>query len=382
MNKLFILGSCVSRDAFALKEGANYNITSYLARTSFASAFHHNVVQGLDLSTIPSAFQRRMVENDVLKKTEHSLTHNQFDWLIIDLIDERFNLFASEQNEIFTLSPELSNNCHYDKSGKVIPSNSNEFFERWKEGWDKFIALAKQHNFLHKIILNKVFWTNKTVSDGNVVADTYQSWIDENNAWLGKLYTYIEQSSGIKVLEYPVELLKADDEHKWGLQPYHYDKKVYLHLLNYINHLNIYQKNLEQNIIHIDYLPLFMDALPIKKKNDSSYQPLILQGKKDADSTVSINIMLAGNHQVGPRDLLHTVKYEPENSEFYTQQKYAKSDWAEIGYFKYITTQPYQVYEREIIFKIPAGIKVFFSIQEFYPKGKSVILETNIHKVS
>lgn len=139
---------------------------------------------------------------------------------------------------------------------------------------------------------------------------------------------------------------------------------------------------MEQNIIHIDYLPLFMDALPIKKKDDSSYQPLILQGKKDADSTVSINIMLAGNHQVGPRDLLHTVKYEPENSEFYTQQKYAKSDWAEIGYFKYITTQPYQVYEREIIFKIPAGTKVFFSIQEFYPKGKSIILETNIHKVS
>lgn len=166
MDKLFILGSCVSRDAFALDEGSSYNIISYLARTSFASTFHNQSVKDIDLSKIPSSFQKRMVENDLLKQTAHALTHSKFDWLIIDLIDERFNIFVSDKEEVFTLSPEFSNNCIFDKPGRVIIPNSDEFLERWKKGWDNFIDLAKKHQFLHKIILNKVFWTNQTSSGG------------------------------------------------------------------------------------------------------------------------------------------------------------------------------------------------------------------------
>lgn len=380
MKNIFILGSCVSRDAFSLDEGNFYNIISYLARTSFASTFHNQSVKDIDLSKIPSSFQKRMVENDLLKKTAHALTHNEFDWLIIDLIDERFNIFVSDKEEVFTLSPEFSNNCIFDKPGRVIIPNSDEFLERWKKGWDNFIDLAKKHQFLHKIILNKVFWTNQTSSGGQVVSDLYQSWIDENNRWLKELYSYIEKIGGIKILEYPQELFKADSDHKWGLQPYHYAKPLYLYFLDYIGRLKTYQKALENNIVYTDYLPLGFDTLPIKRKNDSVYQPLIFQGGKH-DCIVSIDIAFAANKMAGEKDLLHTLRYEPEQSEWYSEQKYAHSDFEEIGYFKYIGTQPYTVYNREIKFRIPANTRAFFSIQEFYPKGKNVILEAEINKV-
>ena len=54
--------------------------------------------------------------------------------------------------EIFTLSPELTNNCSHNKEGEVILSNSDEFFELWATGWDKFIEIAKNNNLLDKII--------------------------------------------------------------------------------------------------------------------------------------------------------------------------------------------------------------------------------------
>lgn len=381
MSKLFILGSCVSRDAFALDEGSSYDIVSYLARTSFSSAFDNKKIEDINLNTINSLFQRRMVENDLLKQTAHSLIHNEFDWLVIDLIDERFSIFVSDQNEIFTLSPELSNNCVLNKPGQVLIPNSSEFFELWKKGWDSFIDLAKTHQFLHKIVLNKVFWTNQTSSGGQVVSDLYQPWIDENNLWLQKLYSYIEKTSDIKIIEYPKELLRADAEHKWGIQPYHYSKSLYLYLLDYVERLEIYQKALEENIIYTDYLPLNLDTLPIKRKNDTTYKPFIFQGGKQG-GTVSIDIMFAGNKLVGEKDLLHSLKYEPEQPNQYSEQKYARSDFEDIGYFKYINTQSYMVYNREIKFNVPANTRAIFSIQEFYPKGKNIILEVKIRKVN
>lgn len=381
MKKIFILGSCVSRDAFALDEASSYDISSYLARTSFASTFHPQSIKDIDYSKIPSSFQRRMVENDLLKKAPHTLTHTEFDWLIIDLIDERFNIFVSDKNEIFTLSPEFSNHCASDKMGKILTPNSDEFLEYWKKGWSNFIDLAKNNHFLNKIILNKVFWTNKTNSGGQVVSDLYQSWIDENNQWLQKLYSHIETVGGIKILEYPKELLIADVDHRWGAQPYHYAKPLYLYLLDYIDRLNVHQQSLEYNIVHTDYLPLSLDTLSIKKKNDTQYSPLVFQGG-DKDCIVNIDITLAGNKAVGEKDLLHTLRYDPEQSDWYSEQKYACSDFEEIGRFKYIHTQSYAVYNRTIQFRVPANTRASFSIQEFYPRGKNIVLEVDIKKVS
>lgn len=384
MEKIFILGSCVSRDAFALEENSQYNIVSYLARTSFGSGFHHKKTEGLDLSPIQSAFQRRMVENDILKQTVHQLTHCEFDWLVVDLIDERFNLFLSETDEVFTLSPELENNCQYNKQGKILVSGSDDFLKKWKSGWDNFIALAKQHGFLHKIVLNKVFWTNQTDTGGKVVDDAYLSWINENNAWLAKLYAHIELVGGIKTLEYPPNLLIADSEHQWGLSPYHYSKPLYLHLLAYLGRLKQYWEDYSQNgIIHTDCLPLVLDDCPIKRKSSSTgtYHPWVFQGSATQDSVVDIVITFASDKATGGKDLLHTLCYQPEQADSYTAQGYARSASAAIGNFKYIMTEPFAVYERQIRLLVPKNTQAEFSVQEFYPKGKTVVLGATIKQV-
>lgn len=278
MKNIFVLGSCVSRDAFALDESKDCRLVGYLARTSFASSFHDQAVKGIDLSSIPSMFQKRMVENDLLKKTKSVLINTKFDWLVIDLIDERFSIFVSDEQEIITLSPELENNCKIDKEGSVLHPSSEEMMEYWKDGWGRFIDFATQNKFLHKIVLNKVFWTSQTDKEEKVVASAYQSWFDGNNRWLQKLYAHIETVGGVKVLEHPGELLIADSNHKWGLQPYHYTKPLYLHLLDYLGQMQAYQHALERGIIYTDFLPLTLETLPIQRHGMFDCEPLIFQG--------------------------------------------------------------------------------------------------------
>ncbi len=108
--KIFILGSCVTRDALELAKKGQFVLTDYLARTSIASAFQDNAIFEYDTSKIASAFQRRMVDNDLLKSTTNTLINTDFDFLVIDLIDERFDIVKNDKNQYFTLSSEFKDN--------------------------------------------------------------------------------------------------------------------------------------------------------------------------------------------------------------------------------------------------------------------------------
>lgn len=374
-NKILILGSCVSRDVFELAEKNEYKILSYLARTSFASAFHNIKTTDIDTSSIKSAFQKRMVDCDLFKNTSQTILENDFDWLIIDLIDERFDIFISESNEVFTLSSEFKDNCTHSKQGLILHPNSMEFFEKWKLGWDNFISLAKEHNFLNKIVLNKVFWTNITTDGKNVVKDNYQSWIDNNNLWLSRLYDYIEKKSEINIIEPPISILIADNEHKWGLQPYHYSRTVYLYLLDGLRGLNDVDMN-----FRINNLPIYTENITIKNPNQKDFKPIVFYGDKNKDCQISIDVLLASDDKVKERELLYTVKYDCDNKDLYTKQGFVLSGSKEIGYFKYLVTIPLSVYRHKINLIIPKNEKVSFLLQSFYPEGKTVILNTLITK--
>lgn len=380
MQKIFILGSCVTRDPFELAI-KKYDIT-YLARTSFASAFQKQKVYNIDISNIPSAFQRKMVENDLAKNTESLITSTKPDWLLIDFIDERFNLFSSNNGEIFTLSPELTNNCSHNKEGEVILSNSDEFFELWATGWDKFIEIAKNNNLLDKIIINKVFWTNKNNKNGNVVPHKYENWIDENNKWLNKLYQYIEKQSNVKIIEYPESLLISDHNHKWGMQPYHYIAESQLYFLEKLELLEAYKKEVLNNTINVNLLPISLSYPSIKRGNSEKYQPIRFIADTKKDNTIILELTLASNDSVSNRDLLHSICYHNLDDEYiYNKQGYILSDIQDIGYYKYINTKQSLVYKELITINIPKNSELTFSIQDFYPKGKSVILEAKIRKI-
>lgn len=82
--KVFILGSCVSRDPFELADKRDFEVVNYYARTSFASLGSEAYVDEKILSGIDSKWQKRMVKADMDKSFFKAIKESKFDVLLID----------------------------------------------------------------------------------------------------------------------------------------------------------------------------------------------------------------------------------------------------------------------------------------------------------
>ena len=79
---MVIFGSCVSRDAFEYDDSHEFRIVEYFARSSIGSAFAHNGPGQINLESLRSQFQRRVVEFDLLKTFPQFLVDADFDILV------------------------------------------------------------------------------------------------------------------------------------------------------------------------------------------------------------------------------------------------------------------------------------------------------------
>lgn len=224
--RVFILGSCATRDAISFA-GDGLHLSGYLARTSLASAFQDSpapksLLRFLD--RIDSNFQKRMVKIDLLKLAGSILREAEFDYLLLDLIDERFNLakFRGRNGlqSFFTLSAEFYKAYGSRGAvGSIIRSGSAEHWDAWRAGVDRLFAMYSPA----RVILNKVYWAEKA-NDGSTLGQPWD--IDKENQWLYRMYEYLERDSSIKSIDYGAGFL-ADPGHRWGLAPFHYDQAVY-----------------------------------------------------------------------------------------------------------------------------------------------------------
>lgn len=226
--EVFILGSCVSRDAFSLGDDG-VRLSGYLARTSLASAFHSKSAPknfARLAESIESSFQRRMVLADLNKRAASILNQASFDVLLIDLIDERFNLICvgsgPTRSGWYTLSAELSR--IHEGNGRIIAPESEERWEAWKVGVERLLAIVPAD----KIILNRAMWAEHATT-GESLEGPWR--VREQNVRLNRMYDYIESSAHVRAISYPDGVM-ADPGHKWGLAPFHYDERTYRCMLD------------------------------------------------------------------------------------------------------------------------------------------------------
>lgn len=104
--RLFIYGSCVSRDALEFQQDGP-ELVKYVARTSLAVQQSAPKVLTSLLERIPSPFQREMMMIDMQKSLFQLLESEQYDVLLLDFIDERFGIAQFEDDARFTLSADL-----------------------------------------------------------------------------------------------------------------------------------------------------------------------------------------------------------------------------------------------------------------------------------
>ncbi len=231
--RLLIFGSCVSRDILNHQHNkTQLALVDYYARCSLASLGARPIEMPFEIETISSKFQRRMVERDIRKDFLNDLAGLQFDVLLLDLIDERLNIYVEPQGRACTLSSELiSSGFRVDSNGGAkYFSGSDEFWRLWERGWSILVSKLRGLGVLDRLLVNQVFWSSRTENGGNFEPHYSSKHIDSANQFLDRMYQRISADiPSEQFLRFDHGLMTGSITHTWGISPFHY-VDAYYHL--------------------------------------------------------------------------------------------------------------------------------------------------------
>ena len=239
-----IFGSCISRDILAYKQNDFLELKEYIARESIVSALSLPIDCSPQDFHIDSAFQKRMVLHDFKKDGLDVLKRCGCEYLLIDFIDERFPLIKI-RNSYVTASNELMTSRYFfaDQKLKYIKYTSKNIAFRKKYYiesanldyyLDLFCERIREIVPVDHIILHKAYFSKLYLSKDQKIclfAKNIQNYCKDLNQRLKYMYSYVEKKlPGILVLDL-CDRFTANENHKWGLAPMHYQDEYYVELL-------------------------------------------------------------------------------------------------------------------------------------------------------
>lgn len=234
--KIFISGSCVSRDAFTPKNIDLFENVEYVARYSLARLAYPVFTQISDdneqfIKNVSSAFQRKTLLREWQNSLLDIIQSSDFDYLVIDCIDERFGLIEVIPELYITNSDEFHKsklvNIH---DAKKIRPDEDVFLKNWEQGLKQIIDIVGAN----KIIINNVFFSKET-DQGLGFPNSSPNRIEYCNKFLNSLYNIAKKYLPEKqFVNYPQDIFVGSSNHKWGLAPFHYIDDVYRHFLFFL----------------------------------------------------------------------------------------------------------------------------------------------------
>lgn len=236
---VFIVGSCVTRDAFD-RPGHGFRIADYVARSSFACSmraapFAVPFAEVDPDGMVQSNWQRRMVEIDLgrgLRRRLAAVPAPETTVVVVDFIDERFHLLALN-GELATQSVELQRTrCAARPGAATVLSGSGEHFWFWQQGFRAFVAEAAGLGM--ETVVNRVHWTERTAY-GEPLRDVADQ-IAAANSYLDRLYREADRL-GLRAIDYGATEFVASAAHRWGPAPFHYVDAVYDRFLSELGRL-------------------------------------------------------------------------------------------------------------------------------------------------
>lgn len=264
--EILIYGSCVSRDALEFDSEKRLKLIDYFARSSLASSMSNNVINDIPTHNIHSSFQKRMVENDLNKSILAIIKQSKYDILLVDFIDERFDLWISPDEAVCTVSNEFLSSGFNPPKNEILKSGSEQWFSYWEKGWVSLLNALNQSGNLHKLVINEVYWSKKTASDNNYLPNYSSAGIDIANKNLKRLYERIKRDiSESHFIHFNSDELIGSDGHKWGKSPFHYQDNVYKKI---ISKLYTHNNNQYDGFVHSPHP--FCDFIIISYKEITS----------------------------------------------------------------------------------------------------------------
>lgn len=244
MARIAIVGSCITRDLWPLREAAPRDLL-YISRTSLVSLLSQ-AVEGYPSQPDPPAgltrYQHMAVEADLLKTGLAQLIAHRPTHLIFDFIDERFDLLRLPSGAVATHSWELESGGYLDHPALAGPqpivrlSASAEWL--WRQAvveWAEILRLTVLREA--KIILHSAQWAARQAVPGATsqplqghphIWDGRPADLSAHNEMLARYEAhFLAMIPQAQIVRARPEHQLADPAHRWGLSPFHYVPAYY-----------------------------------------------------------------------------------------------------------------------------------------------------------
>ncbi|SMY01017.1 DUF6270 domain-containing protein [Brevibacterium antiquum] len=287
--KIAIFGSCVSRDTAEFMPEAE--VVAYVARHSVTSLESPHGTNGIDLSDLTSAFQKRMVTSDLKGTGLERIVKNakDHDVVLLDLVDERRGFWKFPDDTTMTNSIEVES-CGAARAARrsgarLVEFGTDEHFDQWKSGFITLIEGLKDAELWEKTVLLDIEWAgaldgaqhpqddiiakfgrkwrrlqrgsreaSRELARGNslgaalqrirrVEPTTAEEFADRASGANSKYWRYrLHARAGVKnIVAKSAQELRIDKEHRWGAQPFHYRRADYESIVLRVREIVNYQ---------------------------------------------------------------------------------------------------------------------------------------------
>lgn len=286
--KIAIFGSCVSRDTAEFITDAE--VVAYVARHSVTSLVTPHGADGVDVSGLNSAFQKRMVTGDLKGNGIARIVKSgkDLDVVLVDLVDERRGYW------LFTDGTTMTNSLEVESCGaardarregaRLVEFGTDEHFESWKTGFEKLIEGLIAADLWDRTVLLDIEWAaaldgarhpqndslakvgrswrklqrgtreaSRSLSKGQSIGEAWRSlstvkpteaeeYADRAAAANEKYHRYRDSarmmvSSTVTRTSSEVRISRS---HKWGPQPFHYRDEDYQSIVrSVIKHIGV-----------------------------------------------------------------------------------------------------------------------------------------------
>jgi Family of unknown function (DUF6270) len=222
-----ILGSCVTRDAFAMVEN-DYTLASYNPRASLISVYSPPLEVDISEIGLKSEYQQRLVYLDVTKHFRAYVRATTADVLIVDFVDERLGVVELDGTYISNSFEFRQSQLRRAVGGRAVEFD-HDYVELWKASALQLCADVNERPFKN-VILHKAYYMDTYINAdgvrGPITDPAVVQKIQPNNELLARMYDFIEaRIPGIGIIM-PVGH-SADEKHRWGPSPFHYEQAYY-----------------------------------------------------------------------------------------------------------------------------------------------------------
>ncbi|MDO8149356.1 XcbB/CpsF family capsular polysaccharide biosynthesis protein [Isoptericola sp. b515] len=229
-HRVFIYGSCVSRDTFEYFDDEQFELAEYVARQSAISAYT-KPVELIAPPTLESRFQQRMLSGDFGSSLPTLLrdSTDEIDLFLVDLVDERLGAYVLPDGSVITRSLELISSGAENllpAGSHHLPFGSDIHLQYWSQGLETVASLLRTHHPRAGVALLDIPWASVSET-GTATPPSFGVSADEANA----LYRpYIDAAARIldaEVVTPGSTAVVSSPDHAWGDAPFHYAPSVY-----------------------------------------------------------------------------------------------------------------------------------------------------------